>query len=203
MTRENTDNPRRKKHKRWTKDEIETIREEYAGTRRSQEELAHKLGTTRSRVEYQIYKMGLGKRKNGRPWTQEEDERLRDLISRKNIYEISKTMGRSLNAVTVRAVRIGAQRRNREGWYTQDEASEIMGVKDAWTRERIASGELKASWHHGRKPGQAGSGSWHIEKEHLREFLRRNPHELTARNVDLVQIVEILTGLLPHRDPDT
>ena len=194
--------PERKKFKRWTKDEIETLREEYTGSRRSQEELAHKLGTTRNRVEYQIYKMGLGKKKTGRPWTQEEDEKLRDLIPRKNIYEVSKTMGRSLNAVSVRAVRIGIHRRDRDGWYTQAETSEIMGVNDAWTRERIASGALRATWHHGRRPGQSGSGSWHIDGKDLRAFLRRYPHELSGRNVDLVQVVEILAGLLSDRSPD-
>ena len=31
----------------------------------------------------------------------------------------------------------------------------------------------------------------------LGEFLRRYPHDLNGRNVDLVQVVEIIAGLLP------
>ena len=40
-----------------------------------------------------------------------------------------------------------------------------------------------------------GMACWRIGEQDLREFLRRRPHAPSGRNVDLVQIVQILAGL--------
>ena len=189
----------RKKFQRWSEEEIEVVREQYNGTIKSSERIAAKLGTTPKAVTYQAYKMGLGQRKAYRPWTVQEDDLLRALVPRKSPGQIATRMKRSVHAITVRAKRIRVSFSDREGWYTQAEACEILGVNREWIARRIESGVIKASWHHGRRPGRSGSGSWHIEQKDLGEFLRRYPHDLNGRNVDLVQVVEIIAGLLPVR----
>ena len=182
---------------RWTEEEREIVRQEYRNTHKSRRELAAKLGVTEYAVAAQVSRMGLGKRTDRRPWTPEEDELLRELIPRKSVPGIARTMGRSVNAVTVRAKRIQASRRVRDGWYTKREVCEILGMTHKWVQRRIESGRLKATWHHERQPQQDGSGSWHIEEKDLKRFIRRYPEELNGRNVDLVQVVAILAGVMP------
>lgn len=37
--------------------------------------------------------------------------------------------------------------------------------------------------------------AWHIEEKTIRDFLRRYPEELNARNVDMIMVVDILAGV--------
>ena len=182
---------------RWTEEEREVVRRDYRQTHKSRRELAAKLGVTEYAVAGQVSRMGLGKRTDRRPWTPEEDERLRELIPQKSATRIAKILHRSINAVTVRAKRLRESQRVRDGWYTKREVSEILGMDHKWVQRRIDAGRLKATWHHGRQPRQNGGGSWHIEEKDLKRFIRRYPHELNGRNVDLVQVVGILAGIMP------
>ncbi len=129
---------------------------QYNGTMRSSERIAATLGTTPKAVTYQAYKMGLGQRKAYRPWTPAEDDLLRALVPRKSASQIATRMKRSVHAVTVRARRIRVSFSDREGWYTQSEACEILGVSHTWMTRRIDSGVIRASWQHGRRPGRSG-----------------------------------------------
>ena len=44
-------------------------------------------------------------------------------------------------------------------------------------------------------------GKRHIKRNALRRFIRTYPEELLGRNVDMVQLVEILAGILvPHTE---
>lgn len=79
-------------------------------------------------------------------------------------------------------------------WYTKKEVCEILGVGHKRVQSWIDDGQLKASWHHERKPSKHGLGAWHIEARDLKAFIRRYPEEI-GRNVDMIQIVEILVGL--------
>ena len=185
------------RHHAWTDEEREILRREYAGTRQSRQEIAAKLGVTEFAVAGQIGKMGIAKRTDRRPWTPEEDELLQELVTRKSMTAIAKKMGRTINSVTVRAKRIQAPRTTRDGWYTMREVCQILGVGHKWLRTRIESGAFPAIPHHGRHPQKAGGGAWHIEEKDLRQFIRRYPHELNGRNVDLLQVVDILAGVTP------
>ena len=180
---------------RWTEEERDIVRREYRQTKRSRWELAVKLGVTEYAVAGQIASMGLAKRTDRRPWTPAEDEQLRELIPRKSVRQIAKILQRSVNAVTVRAKRLQASLRVRDGWYTQREVCEILGVDHRWVQRRIESRRLKATWHHGHRPPRDCGGYWHIEVKDLKRFIRRYSHELNGRNVDLIQVVDILAGL--------
>ena len=181
----------------WTEEEREIVRQGYRQTHRSRRELAAKLGVSEYSVAGQVFRMGLGKRTDRRPWTPDEDERLRELIPKKPVTSIAKILHRSVNSVTVRTKRIQASRRVRDGWYTKREVCEGLGMDHGWVQRRIDAGNLEATWHHGHRPQQDGSGSWHIEERALKRFIRRYPHELNGRNVDLILVVEVLAGVLP------
>lgn len=189
---------------RWTEEERDIIRREYAQTHESKRRIAAKLSLmtgeriTANGVAGQIQRMGIAKSTSRRPWTPEEDETLRELIHRFATITIAKRMKRSLNAVEVRAKRLGIKRRYRDGWYTKREVAEILGVDHKKVRAWMDAGKIKASYHHGHKPQKNGSGAWHFAEKDLASFIRCYPDELNGRNVDLIAIVDILTGgLMP------
>ena len=191
----------RKTNHGWTDEEREIVRRDYRQTVASRRELANRLGVTEPSVANQIAKMGLAKRSDRRPWTPEENSRLLDLIEKKSPVQIAKSMSRTMNAVVVQAKRLNASRGNRTGWYTMGEVCEILGMDHHWVRRRIENGSLQATRQNGGTPEDNPEDNkgktWRIEEKDLRKFIRRHPHELNGRNVDLVQLVNILSGLEP------
>lgn len=184
---------------RWTEEEREIVRRDYDGTNASAARIAQQLGVTFYGVKGQVQRLGVAKRsmRNGyrRPWDEEQDAQLADLINRYSVTTVARRLRRTPASVVVRAKRLGLSRRYRDGWYTKREVCEILGMDHKWVQARIDAGHLKASWHHGNKPQRNVLAAWHINEKDLRKFIRRYPHDLNGRNVDLVQIVEILAGL--------
>ena len=187
----------RKTNHQWTDEEREIVRRDYRQNCASKRELANRLGMTEPQVAYQIARMGLRKRSDRRPWTPEENSRLLDLIEEKSVWQIAKSMKRTVNAVGVQATRLNASRRNRIGWYTMREVCEILGMDHHWVGRRIENGSLQATRQNGGAPEDDRGRMWRIEEKDLRKFIRRHPHELNGRNVDLVHLVDILIGLEP------
>ena len=184
---------------KWTEEEREIVRCDYKGPK-SAKAIARALGNgiTARAVIAQVEGLGLGgdKSRHRNGWSPEEDERLGQLITQYAPRTVANKMGRGVNSVLVRAQRLGYSRRVRDGWFTEKEACEILGVRHEWLRRQIAAGHLKASWHYGAEPGWGrGTACWHITKEDLKAFIQRYPMELTGRNVDLFTIVDILAGV--------
>lgn len=178
----------------WTDEDRDIVRRDYRGTNASSQAIATRLGVTFNAVRGQAAKMGLMRQKSP-PWKPKEIKRLEQLIHHKSIGQIAKELHRSKNAVKVKAVRLKLKIRQREGWYTKREVCEIVGEDHKKVQQWINRGALKATWHYDRKPGQEGMASWHIEEEDLRNFIISYSGELLGRNVDIQQIVWILTGV--------
>lgn len=181
------------KHK-WTDEEREIVRRDYRGNRQSAEAIAVHLGVSYYGVKGQVQKMGISFQ-DRHFWTPEQDDMLRELIPRYSVHTISKRMHRSINSIVVRSKRLRLRRRVREGWYTKVEVCEILGVDHYWLQKRIDSRALRATWHTESRPMQGGGACWHIMEEDLKHYIRAYPQELIGRNVDIIQIVEILVGL--------
>lgn len=182
-------------------DEREIIRRDYQHTHASRRELARRISVlcgedvSEFAIAGQIARMGIAKRSDRRPWHPVEDERLRELIAQYAPVTVARRMHRSENSVVVRAKRLSISRRVRDGWFTKKEVCEILGIDHKWLQRRIDTGQLKARWHNGAKPQNRGSACWHITEKDLKEFIRRYPQDLTARNVDLIMVVDILVGV--------
>ena len=184
-------------HHSWTQEEKDIVRREYAGTNRSRHEIAVRIGVSDCAVTGQITKMGLAKITDRRPWTDKEEEKLAELIGRETVPKIAKIMKRTINAINVRAKRIHAMKRDRNGWYTKREVSEILGTDHHWVQKRIENGSLRATRNNEEQEPRKNRGAyWRIDEKDLKEFIRRHPQELNGRNVNLCQVVEILAGLL-------
>jgi len=181
------------KHK-WTDAERDVVRCGYNGTNNSADQLARELGVTRYAVKGQAQKMGLCQNKSPR-WTNDELDKLYDLIHQYPIAQIAKRLRRTPNAVKVKATRLHLGLRVRDGWFTKREVCEILGVDHRKIQTYITSGVLKASWHNGRRPQKSGTASWHISEKDLRDFIIANSGDFLGRNVDLQQIVWIVSRL--------
>ena len=179
----------------WTDSERELVRRQYTGTRESLDAIGRELGVSAFAVKGQVARLGLAKRVGWAMWSAQQTDQLHRLADLHCVTEVARRMGRSVNSVVCKMKRLGISRRSRLGWYTATDVCEILARDHRWIQARIDSGQLAASYHHGRKPEMAGSGSWHIESSDLRDFIRRYPQELDGRNVDLITIVDILCGL--------
>jgi len=185
----------------WTDEEREIVRRDYSHTRASAIHLAVKIShlsgarVTEFAVKGQISKMGIAKRSDRHPWSQREKDKLARLMPRYSPLRIARKMHRSVNSVVVMSKRLGISRRHRDGWFTKREVCEILGMDHKWVQRRIDSGAIKATPHYETIPQQLGGSAWHIEEKDLRDFIRRYPEELTARNVDLIMIVDMLAGI--------
>lgn len=190
----------------WTESERDLIRTQYDGTWQSAERLANIIGVSYNAVKGQVSKLGAAKLKHV-DWSPHEISLLTEWSSRISAQAMQRrlrVMGyrRSLTAVMVKLKRLHLQQRFRDGWYTSQEASDLLGVDAHWLRRRIDSGALRASYHHLKPPGENGMRAWHIEAAHLRDFVIRYPEELRGRNVDLPCLVHLLIDEQPGRKPE-
>ena len=179
---------------RWSPAEIEILRQGWRPGRNNSA-LATQLDRSLRSMKNKAGCLGLSEPARFRFWTPREDEQLREMIGWLPARKIAKRIGRSEVAVHARSLRLGLSWDDRNGWYTARDVSEILGMDPHWVRKRIGDGTLAASPAGGGEPGWDAPYAWRIERRDLRSFLRRHPHELTGRNVDIVQVVEILAGL--------
>ena len=182
------------KKRPWTPLELEVLRRDWQPGKNNSL-LAARLGRSETAVKGRASWLGLTKPNGFKHWSPWDDERLRDMVGRLPPEQVAKRLGRSVTSVKARAGRIGASWRDRDNWYTAQEVSEILGFGPQWVGKRIRDGTLAASYAGGSESDGKKHHVWRIERSDLRAFLRRHPHELVGRNVDVVQIVEILAGL--------
>jgi len=193
-----------KNNHRWTEEERLIVRRDYQGDKASCQAIADALGVSFYAVKGQASKMGISfqDRQN---WTRQAEDKLRQLMPRYAPIRVAKMMHRSINSVVLKSKRLGISRKTRDGWYTKLEVCEILGVDHKWLQKRIDSGALKARYHSPyRRPGRLGMAMWEIDEKDLVRYIRRYPEDLKGRNIDIIQIVELLAGLLsaPVNDPD-
>ncbi len=184
----------------WTEEEKEIVRTGYKGTKESMREIVNKIWqelgvkVTLLAVRCQVHTMGLCKETGRKSWDESQDGRLRELAGKYAVITIARKMNRSISSVVNRLKELEIYRREcRNGWYTKKAVCEILGIDHKMIQQFIDLGMLRASYHHEHKPSQRdGARTWHIEEEAVASFIRRHPEELTGRNVDLIQIVQIL-----------
>lgn len=180
----------------WTEEEDSLLRREYRYTLRSLKDLALKVGATRDSVRQRLTRLGL-LRLTVLKWTPEEQRYLEENYSRLSVTVISRRLHRSPNAVAGKAHRLEVTNRVRSGWFTMQEAAQVLGVDQGWLHRRMNNGfRFKIKPHNPeRSPKQGSYAPWHISERSLRNFIRKYPEELTGHNVDFVMLVDILAGV--------
>lgn len=126
-----------------------------------------------------------------KPWTPEEDLRLKALLARHSFEEAASMLGRPVSGTKARVVRKGYSIGDRQGWYTLGEAAGILGVTYYWVRNRIERGMLKGKQVK-RGESEKGSVYWVIQERDLRDFIRQYPQDLYNKPIDVMVFVDIL-----------
>ena len=190
-----------RKNHMWTDEERAIIRRDFKHSRASCEQLAEYLSRligekiTAFAVRGQVTCMGIAKSDDRHPWSSKEDAKLMELMPTFCPRTVAKIMHRSINSVVVRSKRLNISRRCRNGWYTKKEVMEILGHDHKWIQRRIDSGALKATYHYDHRPTQKGGSAWHIAEADLKKFIKTYPEELMGCNIDIITIVDIISGV--------
>ena len=190
----------------WSDEERAIIRRDYKHSRASCQQLAEYLSRetgdriTAFAVRGQVTSMGIAKSDDRHPWNPEEDAKLMELIPTFCPRVVARKMHRSINSVVVRSKRLNISRRVRNGWFTKSELMEILGHDHKWIQRRIDSGALEATYHYDHRPTQKGGSAWHITEKALKKFIKTYPEELVGCNIDIITIVNILSGVTNNHD---
>lgn len=194
------------KNHRWTDEERAIIRRDFKHTLESCRQIAEHLSRvsedriTAFGVRGQVTTMGIAKSDDRHPWTPEDDAILVELIPSFCSRVVAMKMHRSINSVVVRSKRLNISRRCRNGWFTKKDVMEILGHDHKWVQRRIDSGALQATYHYGVRPTQKGMSAWHIEERALKKFIKTYPEELVGCNLDIITIIDIVSGVNSNHD---
>ena len=178
----------KQEHKLWTEDDIEEMRLHYKQNPTAIAYLAKKL--ERSIYAIRAKAAELGYVKSGRRfWSEDEDEILRDNVGRYNVAKIADILHRSHNAVILHMKALKLHRKDRIDWYTTTEAASILGCSRQKIKMLIDDKKLSVVPRNGKESHDI----WEISRDSFKKFICRFPGELQGRNVDIVQVVDILT----------
>lgn len=187
--------------RKWSEDERDIIRRDYAHNKASRVELARKLTLmtgdtiTAGAIRGQVTFLGLSTPRVY--WTPEEDEMLAELISKYCPSRVAKLMHRSINSIVRKAGRLRLSRKARDGWYSSRDVAYILGTSPHWVANRIKTGRLIAEAHNpSQPPSKDGVSLWHISEGDLINFICKHPQELQGRNVDMAVVVDLLSNRL-------
>lgn len=185
----------------WSSEEKEILKKYYNGTKASlpglQKMLYEKSGVLRNfdtiRKMAGNLKLTILKRAK---WTESEIKLLETLAGTCNsealVNEFKNKLhsNRTPRAICGKASELGIRLLQRNDRYTLMEIAEMLGVWGKTVSMWIRTEKLVAN-----KFTDKPISHWNITRENLRKFIIRYPTELTGRNVDMVQIVDILTEL--------
>ena len=185
----------RGKNHQWTEAEQDLVRLHYDGTRDSINKLKNLIGCTIYGVKGQVAFLGLAHSKQPE-WTKKELHYLETHYQKQSVRVMAHALKRSMNAVKVKATRLHYSLRAKDGWFSKMEVCEMLGLDHHQVQRWIDSGDLKASFHTGRRPSQKGMSMWHIDAEDLKVLIINHCRELQGRNVDIFCILDLF-GVLP------
>lgn len=179
--------------KYWTEEEIKIVKLHYKGKHQNiktiMQLIKDKCHINRSyyAIRHEASNLGLTKNK-GKIWTTNQEKELINYAGSYTPQQIAFKMKRTLSSIHHKMQDLGLNGRDRIDWYTMGDVCEILGVCDDTFNRWVKSGKLKASFISEK------STIYQVGLEDLRNFIRRYPLELTGRNVDMSQIVQILSG---------
>ncbi len=178
-------------NRKYTDEQLEYVRTDYLGTVKSARDIGTHLSIPLSSVFYLIKRLGIGKGRNrGRPWTEEETDRLIKLSNKLAVLTIATRLRRSPNSIKNRLQKLGVSRRGKDGWYNGTEVCEIFGHSTLWLTRRIDKGIIRAE-----KRGSGRSFQWIITRRALIAYIRKNPQDVDGRKVDMFYFIDLLVGV--------
>lgn len=192
MVLQTISNPICKYQQLWTQQELDFLKVSYKGTKGNvfsvQQSIKRMFGIDRTyyAIRHKAKDLELTKHRS-RKWSKLQESELENLASEMPVKKIALKMNRTLHSIRNKCNELGIKTGTpgRCNWYTQQDLVHIFGVCNTTILRWIKNKELIAD--------KQGS-SYKISIKDLRNFIIKYPFEFTGRNVDMIQIVDILTS---------
>jgi hypothetical protein len=183
------------KSRPWTKDEVEYVRVHYKNNRASLASIAKHLNRTTYSIHNKVSALSITNgRQKYKPWVKADEEFLKDKYGEYSMNKLCETLSRTATSITCKAYALGIKRCFRNDWYTLGDISKICGVALETVGQWIKDRKLIADSEYNKNDDRVRVHRISIDA--FRKFLRRFPIELQGHNVDIVQLVEILAGVI-------
>lgn len=168
------------------------IRELYNGTSANIDILSAELIAPRYMIKKWAREEGLTRTRNDRRWTTEEEDYLELHLRKVSLKKIGAKLGRTPAAVKQHAYRLGISKCLTHG-YTLSKLSVAVGYTRTKVERWVNNGWLKGVRRQTeRTEGQ--SDVWYFSNKEVRKFIKEHPLEIDGRRVDMVWLVDLLTG---------
>lgn len=181
----------------WSSNEDEILRQNYIGTVENIKSIIRLINEkccnnrTENAIRRRASILGLTRKDHKIKWTDEHKNLLESMVGLYPASTIATKMDRSLRSIYSKCLELKLSNYKKIGWYSAKEISTILGVSHQTISRWVKTKMLKVDICEGNN-----YMLWKIKIKDLRKFIRTYPAELTGRNVDMVQLVEILCGLI-------
>ena len=135
---------------------------------------------------------GVKGKRNNRPWTKPEQEKLLDLISSHSLEEAALLLRRSSTSVRSMLHRLGASARMGQDWFTKHALAEALHVRAAEVQKWIDRGWLKC-----RVIGTDGLNRQLIEAQDFCEFCKQHRRDVVGNRLNIDRLNFVQTFVFP------
>jgi hypothetical protein len=135
---------------------------------------------------------GLTAKRNYRPWTTVEQQKLLDLIASHSLAEVTLLLRRSATSVRAMLHRLGASARMGQDWFTKRALAEALHVRSEEVQKWIDRGWLKS-----RILATSGLKREVIDAEDFCQFCKQHRSEIVGRRLNLERLSFVQTFVFP------
>ncbi len=153
--------------------------------------IASALGVSRWQVRAWVAALGLGVPVTAAPWTPADVAFLETHVGSRSVAWIARKLGRTGNAVALKARQLAISLRDARDWYTADGVALAMGVDVHTVTRWIRLGYLQAGVTE-RRDGRPVLFS--ITPAAIRKFLQSHPTAYRLAKVDQVWFLDLAFG---------
>lgn len=173
---------------RWDAEKDRVLREQYDGSIPGRaESIARAIGFPRQIVSRRARFLGLALTKS-RPWTAEEEQMIVEEFDSANVERLARKLQRSVNAVCLKAHRLGVRAWEARDFYSLADVAQVFGVTAVTVGSWVKRGWLRARQ---RQEGVHGSRV-HIREKDILAFMKAHPMAFRLSKVDQAWFLDLV-----------
>lgn len=139
-----------------------------------------------------VRQSGISTKRNYRPWTKPEQQRLLDLIAAHSLEEVTVLMRRSPTSVRCMLHRLGVSARMGQDWFTKHALAEALHIRADQVQRWIDRGWLKCRILEG-----AGLKRQLIDADDFCNFCKQHRREIVGNRLNLDRLNFVQTFVFP------
>ncbi len=135
---------------------------------------------------------GITSKRNYRPWTKPEQQKLLDLMALHSLAEVTLLLRRSATSIRAMLHRLGASARMGEDWFTKHTLAEALHVRTDEVQRWIDRGWLKS-----RTVPTNGLKREVIDADDFCQFCKAHRAEIVGRRLNMERLTFVQTFVFP------